>query len=134
VRTALLTAQLTADVQPLGDRDIEDAPADVRDVLDTFRIASSLHPDSLGAYVITMAHAPADVLAVELLQRLAGTRHPQRVVPLFETADDLRSAGATLEALFTIPWYRERAGGRIEVMIGYSDSTKDAGRLAAAWA
>jgi phosphoenolpyruvate carboxylase len=55
-------------------------------------------------------------------------------VPLFETVDDLASAGASLAGLLDIPWYRERAGDRQEVMIGYSDSAKDGGRLAAAWA
>jgi phosphoenolpyruvate carboxylase len=54
-------------------------------------------------------------------------------VPLFETSRDLRNAGGVLDALFSIPWYRERIGGRQEVMIGYSDSAKDAGRLTAGW-
>ena len=105
----------------------------MRDVLDTFRVAASLPPGSLGAYVITMTSHASDVLAVELLQQLAGTRHPQRVVPLFETAADLGRAGRILDELFSHPWYRARIGGRQEVMIGYSDSAKDAGRFAAAW-
>ena len=50
-------------------------------------------PESLGAYVITMAGRPSDVLAVELLQRRAGVDPPLRVVPLFETARDLRAVG-----------------------------------------
>ena len=107
--------------------------AEVRDVLDTFRTAARLHPDSLGAYVISMATRPSDVLAVELLQAAAGVRPPLRVVPLFETVSDLRSAGACVRELLAIPWYRDRIGGRQEVMIGYSDSAKDGGRLAAAW-
>ena len=68
-------------------------PPSVRDVLDTFRTAAALPADSLGAYVITMASRASDVLAVELLQKLAGDPHPQRVVPLFETAADLQRAG-----------------------------------------
>ncbi|HEX7019748.1 MAG TPA: phosphoenolpyruvate carboxylase [Gemmatimonadaceae bacterium] len=106
------------------------------DVVDTFRMAAALHRDSLGAYVITMAGAPSDVLAVEYLQRLAGVTPRLRVVPLFETADDLHHAPATLRALFADSWYRARVdanGGRQEVMVGYSDSAKDAGRFAAAW-
>jgi phosphoenolpyruvate carboxylase len=113
---------------------LDAAPADVKEVLDTFRVAASLNPESLGAYVITMASVPSDVLAAELLQAIAGTEHPQRVVPLFETSDDLKRAGAVLRDLLAIPWYRKRAAGRQEVMVGYSDSAKDAGRLAAAWA
>ena len=64
----------------------------VAEVLDTFRMMAAIHPESLGAYVITMAGRPSDVLAVELLQREAGVTPPRRVVPLFETARDLRAA------------------------------------------
>ena len=105
-------------------------------MLATFRQIAAIHPESLGAYVITMAGQPSDVLAVELLQRFAGVNPPLRVVPLFETARDLRAAGGVVQALLSIPWYRDRvarSGGRQEVMVGYSDSAKDVGRLAAAW-
>ncbi len=113
---------------------LDEAPPTVRDVIETCRTVASLPPESLGAYVITMTRRASDVLAVELLQRIAGNTHPQRVVPLFETADDLQHAGDTLRTLFALPWYRARIDGRQEVMVGYSDSTKDAGRLSAAWA
>jgi len=56
------------------------------------------------------------------------------VVPLFETLDALDGAAATIDALLCIPWYRDYAAGYQQVMIGYSDSAKDAGQLAAAWA
>ncbi len=108
-------------------------PPSVRDVLETFRTASALPAESLGAYVITMASRASDVLAVVLLQTLAGDPHPQRVVPLFETAADLQRAGAVIDALLSIPSYRSRIAGHQEVMVGYSDSAKDAGRFAAAW-
>jgi phosphoenolpyruvate carboxylase len=113
---------------------LDRAPATVRDVLETMLAAAAIHHESLGAYVITMTRRASDVLAVEYLQRFAGTLHPQRVVPLFETADDLNASGEVLRTLFALPWYRARIAGRQEVMIGYSDSTKDAGRLSAAWA
>lgn len=106
----------------------------VRDVIETFKMAARLPADSLGAYVITRASVPSDVLAIEFLQMVAGSRTPQRVVPLFETAADLQRAGAVMNELLAIPWYRDRIGGRQEVMIGYSDSAKDAGRFSAAWA
>jgi phosphoenolpyruvate carboxylase len=108
----------------------------VAEVLDTFRMIAAIHPESLGAYIITMAGRPSDVLAVELLQREAGVTPPRRVVPLFETARDLQGAASMIDALLSIPWYRDRVmsnEGRLEVMVGYSDSAKDAGRLAAAW-
>ena len=132
-RQRLLVRHLEA-----GDVRMEDLPTtsdeQVRDVLDTFRVAARVHPESLGAYVITMASAPSDVLAVEFLQMAAGASHPQRVVPLFETARDLEHAGGIMSDLFAIPWYRSRIGGHQEVMIGYSDSAKDAGRMSADWA
>jgi len=110
------------------------APDAVRDVLETFRVAAAIHPESLGAYVITMTRRAEDVLAVDTLQRHAGMTQPQRIVPLFETADDLAAAGGVLDALFRNRDYRRRIGGVQEVMVGYSDSAKDAGRFSAAWA
>ena len=133
-RQRLLVRHLTEGDVRLDDLARATSDADVRDVLDTFRVAARIHPESLGAYVITMARAPSDVLAVEFLQMAAGTSHPQRVVPLFETARDLEHAGATMRDLFDIPWYRGRIAGHQEVMIGYSDSAKDAGRMSADWA
>jgi phosphoenolpyruvate carboxylase len=132
-RQRFLMQHLTA-----ADVRLEDLPPttdeQVRDVLDTFRAAARIHPESLGAYVITMASAPSDVLAVEFLQMAAGTSHRQRVVPLFETGRDLEHAGAVMTDLLAIPWYRDRIDRRQEVMIGYSDSAKDAGRMSADWA
>ncbi|XP_019176313.1 PREDICTED: phosphoenolpyruvate carboxylase 4-like [Ipomoea nil] len=121
---------------------------DVKEVLDTFRVAAELGSDSLGAYIISMASNASDVLAVELLQkdaRLAvagelGKPCPAgtlRVVPLFETVKDLREAGSVIRKLLSIDWYREHIiknhNGHQEVMVGYSDSGKDAGRFTAAW-
>lgn len=59
-------------------------------------------------------------------------------MPLFETLDDLSGAGAAMDALLSNAWYRRHLqvefGSCQEVMLGYSDSGKDAGRLAANWA
>jgi phosphoenolpyruvate carboxylase len=130
-RIRLLITQLQRAVEQV--RPTEPTP-DVREVLDTCALIGDLPGGSLGAYVITMASRASDVLAVEWLQRCAGVRNPLRVVPLFETGRDLEHAGAVLRELLAIPWYRERIKGRQEVMIGYSDSAKDIGRLAAGWA
>jgi len=111
----------------------QDFEEDVRDVLATFKVAASLPSDSLGAYVISMASQPSDVLAVELLQLAAGVHPPLRVIPLFETVDDLRGAGASVGQLLDDSWYAARINGRQEIMLGYSDSAKDGGRLAASW-
>jgi phosphoenolpyruvate carboxylase len=106
---------------------------EIADTLDTFRTIAQIPRDSLGAYVITMASRPSDVLAVEWLQQASGMAAPLRVVPLFETSRDLQNAGAIVDTLLAVPGYRARIGGEQEVMVGYSDSAKDVGRLAAGW-
>jgi phosphoenolpyruvate carboxylase len=107
--------------------------AEVQEVLDTCRIVAAAEPNSLGSYVISMASYPSDVLSVILLLREMGIGHNIRVVPLFETLNDLDNARDCIDALLSVPWYKEYTQGHQEVMIGYSDSSKDAGQLAAAW-
>ncbi|MBI2943909.1 MAG: phosphoenolpyruvate carboxylase [Candidatus Wallbacteria bacterium] len=131
-RQEFLVAELGSR-RPLLPPDFECEPQ-VRDVLDTFAMAAAQQEGSLGAYVISMARAPSDVLAVELLQKELRVRHRLRVVPLFETLEALRGAGETIDRLLDIDWYRQHVGCRQEVMIGYSDSAKEVGRLAATWA
>lgn len=97
----------------------------------------------LGPYVISMTHGPEDLLAVLLLGRWAGLALQEdgspeylSVVPLFETRADLQAAAGIMEALFTNPVYGrhlEALGRQQTIMIGYSDSNKDAGYLAANW-
>ena len=118
--------------RPLIPPDLE-LDDDAREDLATFHAIAAIPRSSLGAYVITMASRPSDVLAVALLQKEAGVREPLRIVPLFETKADLRGAGETMTSLLALDSYRATIGGRQEVMIGYSDSSKDAGRFTAAW-
>ncbi len=108
--------------------------AETAEVLATCRVAAQAPGASLGSYVISMARGASDVLAVQLLLKEAGLSRPMRVVPLFETLADLNNAGPTMERLLGLPGYRQRLHGPQEVMIGYSDSAKDAGTTAAAWA
>ncbi|CAI5505557.1 unnamed protein product [Closterium sp. Naga37s-1] len=130
-----LTQELQSRRPLFGDDLLEVASDEVREVLTTFRQLAALPRDSLGAYVISMATSASHVLEVQLLQRAAGVKKPLRVVPLFERLDDLTNAPAVLQQLFSLPLYRSSLeGGVQEVMIGYSDSGKDAGRLGAAWA
>ena len=109
------------------------APDTVTEVLATFRVLAD--EASEGARRLHHLHGgrPSDVLAVELLQKACGVREPLRVVPLFETLDALRGADACLDRLLGVDWYRSHIDDRQEVMIGYSDSAKDAGQLGAAW-
>jgi phosphoenolpyruvate carboxylase len=121
-----------ANPRPLAPPTLE-PDEQVRDTLETFGMLARIARGSLGAYVITMTSVASDVLAVHLLQKDARMADPLRVVPLFETSRDLHNAASVIDALLAVPWYRERIHGRQEVMIGYSDSAKDVGRLAAAW-
>ncbi|HOC16958.1 MAG TPA: phosphoenolpyruvate carboxylase [Vicinamibacterales bacterium] len=112
--------------------DVE-APREVREVIETFRVMARIPRSSLGAYVVTMASRPSDVLAVLALQQAAGVEPPLRVVPLLETGRDLQAAGEVIGGLLAVPEYRAAIGGRQEVMVGYSDSSKDVGRFSAGW-
>jgi phosphoenolpyruvate carboxylase len=106
----------------------------VREVLDTCAVVARQPQGTLGCYIISMARQASDVLAVELLLKASGLRVPLAVVPLFETLDDLDRSEKVLDQLLSIPQYLEHLQGRMMVMIGYSDSSKDAGMLAASWA
>lgn len=107
--------------------------AEVKEVLDTCDVVARTSPDSLGSYVISMASKPSDVLAVILLLKEKGITWNMRVVPLFETLADLDGGPDCIDDLLKIDWYKAYTEGKQEVMIGYSDSSKDAGQLAAAW-
>ena len=130
-RMAFLVRELP-NPRPLVPIDLTPSP-EVADVLETFRMIARIPPESLGAYVVTMTHDASDVLAVELLQKALGVAWPVRVVPLLETGADLRRAPQILDQLFAVEWYRTRIDGQQEVMVGYSDSAKDVGRLSAGW-
>jgi phosphoenolpyruvate carboxylase len=106
---------------------------EVKEVLDTFTMISNGQQNSFGSYVISMASAPSDVLAVALMLKESGVSFPMRIVPLFETLADLDNAEPIIEQLLSLPWYKSYINGRQEVMIGYSDSAKDAGQIAATW-
>ncbi len=116
--------------------------------LEVFRAVRQLHVEAGAAvaetYIISMCHTTEDLLRVCLLAREAGLidlsgddpHSAIDVVPLFETRADLVNAPDVLRDLFADPAYSRQLkarGMRQEVMIGYSDSGKDAGTLPAAW-
>jgi len=105
-----------------------------QEALDTFKLIASFDSEGVSSYIISMAKNPSDVLAVVLLLRKCGVNKKLPVVPLFETLEDLENAAWTLERLLRIPWYTNYIEGHQQIMIGYSDSAKDAGQMAAAWA
>jgi len=103
------------------------------EVWSTFKILADEPSECLGAYVISMTTSVSDILSVSFLQKEAKINNKLRVVPLFETLDDLINAKSIMESLFSKKWYRKLINNKQEVMIGYSDSSKDAGKICASW-
>ncbi len=108
--------------------------AQTQEVLDTFTFISKQPQHTLGIYVISMASNPSDVLSVKLLMKACGVNWNMPIAPLFETLDDLNDAATVIDALLSDKQYVTSINASQHVMIGYSDSAKDAGVLAAAWA
>lgn len=110
-------------------------PSDeAQEVLSTLRLIAENNAEGIASYVVSMAQQPSDILEVILLLKKCGLKKVLPVTPLFETLDDLDQAEDTLLQLFKIRWYRNHIEDKQQVMIDYSDSAKDAGQLAAAWA
>ncbi|MDF1523667.1 MAG: phosphoenolpyruvate carboxylase, partial [Trueperaceae bacterium] len=136
-RVAVLARELE-DPRPLA---APDAPlgAEARRALDVLHVVRDAQrrygAEAFGNYVVSMSEGASDVLEVLVLAKQAGVPDVD-VTPLFETEDDLRAAPGVLTALLEVPAYAAhvRRRGVQEVMIGYSDSNKDAGFLAANWA
>ncbi|EPS8362784.1 phosphoenolpyruvate carboxylase [Vibrio cholerae] len=131
-KIAFLTTELNSK-RPLLPRDWQPSPQ-VKEVLDTCKIIAAQSKDAFGAYVISMARTASDVLAVHLLLQEAGCPYRMDVCPLFETLDDLNNAESVIRQLMNIDLYRGFIQNHQMVMIGYSDSAKDAGVMAAGWA
>jgi phosphoenolpyruvate carboxylase len=119
---------------------ILDFSEDTNETLALFRLVrraeERVGPDAIDTYIISMTEHASDVLAVLVMARDAGCAHGLDVVPLFETVDDLHRAPEIMERLFGLPTYREHVrarGDHQQIMIGYSDSNKDGGYLAATW-
>jgi phosphoenolpyruvate carboxylase len=145
-RLALLSKAITA---PGGLAENRAALSETtRESLEAFevmaRMRDEIGPDCFGRYVISMTHAASHVLEAMLLAALRGLvgRRDDRwfchigVSPLFETIADLDHIVSVLSMLLDHPVYREllrESGLRQEVMLGYSDSCKDGGILAARW-
>ena len=102
-----------------------------KEVWSTFKVLASQPKECLGAYVISMTSSASDILSVMFFQKEANIKNRLRVVPLFETLDDLINAKPIMEKLFSLKWYRKDINNMQAIMIGYSDSSKDAGKLSA---
>lgn len=110
-------------------------------------VVAALGPEAVPNYIISMCTSVSDLLEAALLLKEGGLLDPGEaggapfcpagIVPLFETIEDLAAGAATLGAALRVPEYRDllvARGMRQEVMLGYSDSNKDGGYLAANWA
>ncbi len=145
-RQAILEAHLLGSALVLRPEALSSA---TRETLDTFRAMAEIQrqngPTSCQTYIISMARAPSDVLAVLFLAREAGLCSWAEdgtalcrfdVVPLFEGIAELQQCSQVLLRLLQSRVYRAALaarGNRQQVMLGYSDSTKDGGYLAATW-
>ena len=127
--------------------DLNALDADAAKTLNTFRAIKeaqeTFDPEVIETYIISMTRGPEDVLAATLLAKLAGLIHLSdrpfariNVTPLLETVAELRAADSILESLLSNSIYRrvvELRGNIQEVMLGYSDSNKDAGIATSQW-
>jgi phosphoenolpyruvate carboxylase len=144
-RAAVLSGALSRPAPDLTQ--FEDLSAEARETIQLFRLikrATDFYgPELLGPYIVSMTHGPEDILAPLLLAYWHGLclqtedkRESLTFAPLFETREDLQAAPEIMTALFEHSAYAphlERVGRRQTIMIGYSDSNKDAGYLAANW-
>ncbi len=134
--------------RPAPDLDsLQGLSAEARETLELFRILGRVfhyyERDILGPYIVSMTHGTEDLLAPLLLAKWHGLclnesaqEEGLTFAPLFETQEDLRTASAVMESLFQQPAYKRhlnRTGRKQTIMIGYSDSNKDAGYMAANW-
>jgi phosphoenolpyruvate carboxylase len=117
-----------------------------REVLDVLRLVRDAQDrfgeDSVDTWIVSMTHHRADLLAVLVLAKEAGLIYPAtgaarlKVVPLLETIADLRSAATVMDNHWSSPAVRElvsQQNNTAEVMIGYSDSSKDGGIVTSQW-
>jgi phosphoenolpyruvate carboxylase len=145
-RCALLAREI-AERRPLIPSDLAAFSAATQEVVGTFRMLGSLlrgrHAGAVQSYVVSGTEDPAHLLEVLLLMKESGLAAAGgedallRIVPLFEAEESLAEAVATMRTLLELPVYRaalRAVGDEQEVMIGYSDSNKDAGYVASGWA
>jgi phosphoenolpyruvate carboxylase len=157
-RTELITNLLEGTAPDLNQ--LEDLSPLAKEMLDVLRIlnraAIDYGSETIGPYIVSMTRGPDDMLAVLLLAYWTGlclgpsgdqnpgqssdlrpnTGEKMSLAPLFETREDLDNATQTMSALFLHPAYKrhlDALGRQQTIMIGYSDSNKDAGYLTANW-
>ena len=148
-RIAVLSAEMASRRPLLGSNrlNLPSGAAASLELLGSIRTALDTYgPDVIETYIVSMTHDVDDVYAVVVLAREAGlvdlgseTKPASARIgfaPLFETVAELEAAGPLLEAMLSDPSYRRLVAARgdvQEIMLGYSDSSKDAGIAASQW-
>jgi phosphoenolpyruvate carboxylase len=111
-------------------------PAEIGEELAALRRIQERHGEAAAhRFVLSMTHGAGDIREVLELARQVNV-HALDVVPLFETIHDLEAAPGIMRELYADAGYREHLATRgdvQEIMLGYSDSNKDGGYLAANW-
>lgn len=142
-KQALLTREI-ANPRPLFPVDVGDFAENTQRVIRTWRMVAAAQARygtiAIDTFIGSMSQAPSDMLAMLLLASEVGVDETLELVPLFETIEDLYGGPTIMRALFANEaWMRHlRARGRRrglhqQVMVGYSDSSKDGGYLASNW-
>ncbi|WP_251553790.1 phosphoenolpyruvate carboxylase [Neobacillus muris] len=127
----------------------EDYSPETQEMIKVFQTIKKAHEEfgkrSISVYLVSMTKSPSDLLEVLVLAKEAGLYRLHadgnleshlHVAPLLETIDDLTSGPKIMETLFNMPVYREHLkimGDQQEIMLGYSDGSKDGGTLTANW-
>lgn len=142
-KQALLTREI-ANPRPFFPLDTSPFSETTQRVIATWRMIAEAHrrysPIVIDTVIASMTQQPSDVLAMLLMASEVGVADDVEIVPLLETIDDLYRGSEIMTALFQNPEYAGhlevrgvRHGPRQQVMIGYSDSSKDGGYLASNW-
>lgn len=127
----------------------EDYSAETQEMIKVFQMIKEAHEEfgkrSISVYLVSMTKSPSDLLEVLVLAKEAGIYRLHadgtleshlNVAPLLETIDDLVAGPKIMETLFEMPLYRNHLkilGDQQEIMLGYSDGSKDGGTLTANW-
>jgi phosphoenolpyruvate carboxylase len=140
-RAERLTHVLAGTRPALPKAPLSDQAGETLRVFDAIREARErFGPAATGLFIISMTQGADDVLSAMALARFGGLEDegkvPLDIAPLLETVDDLDAGPEILNQLLSQPAYREhleRRGNRQVIMVGYSDSNKDSGIVAARW-
>lgn len=108
--------------------------SELQDLIETLRLTIEINPDVFKTYVISMTESASDLLEVALIQKLAlDQAHAVMTAPLFETPQSLDQACSIVEDYLSTQFFKQWNPSELQIMIGYSDSAKRAGRFASAW-